>query len=115
MADQVCVIVSIDWRTPAAILPVFYEQMLPKYEFSRRKGYRKSNAISIMEIMSFTLWRPLYLFFSYCSTLYKLEVIPRCCNNLSYIFIQTYYHCQVSKAKQMVRQVAERVVSVPFH
>ena len=45
----------------------------------------------------------------------RLEVIPSCCNNLTYIFIHTYYHCQASKAKQMVWQVAERVVNVPFH
>ena len=63
--------------------------------------------------MSSTLWRPLYPFFSCCSTLYRLEVIPRCCSNLSYIFIHTYYHYQASKAKQMVRQAAEPVVNVP--
>ena len=93
----------------------FTNKCCQKYEFYHRKGYRKSNAIRITAIMSSTLWWPLYPFFSYCSTLYGLEMIPRCCNNLSYIFIHTYYHYQASKAKQMVRQVAEPVVNVPFH
>ena len=51
------------------------------------RGYWKSNAIRITTILSSTLWWPLYPFFSCCSTLYRLEVIPRCCNDLSYIFI----------------------------
>ena len=70
-----------------------------KYEFYHRKGCPKSNAIRIMTIMSSTIWQPLYSLFSYCSTLYRLEVMSQCSNNLSYIFICTYFHCQVSKAK----------------
>ena len=73
------------------ILPVFYKQMLLKYEFYRGKGYQKSNAICIMAVMSrSTLWWPLYPFFTYCSTLYRLEVMPRCCNNLLYIYTYTF-------------------------
>ena len=93
----------------------FTNKCCQKYEFYRRKGYQKSNAIRIMAIMSSTLWQPLYPFFSCFSTLYRLKVLPRCCNNFSYIFIHTYYHCQASKAKQMVRQIAEPVVNVAFH
>ena len=94
----------------------FTNKCCQKYEFHRRKGYRKSNAISIMAIVSSMLiWQPLYPFFSYCSTLYRLDMIPRCCNNLSHIFIHTYYHCQASKAKQMVQQIAEPVVNIAFH
>ena len=66
----------------------FRNKCCQKYEFYRRKGYQKWNAIHIKAIMSFTLWRPLYPFF-YHSTLYRLEVIARCCNNLSYIFNHT--------------------------
>ena len=102
-------IVSIDWRLPATSLPVFTNKCCQKYEFYRRKCYQKSNTIRITAIVS-TLWRPFYLLFSCCSILYRLEVIPRCCNNLSYIFIHTYYHYQASKAKQMVRQTVEPVV-----
>ena len=40
--------------------------------------------------------------FSHYFTLYRLEVTSWCCNNLSYIFIHTYFHCQAFKAKQMV-------------
>ena len=40
--------------------------------------------------------------FSYYSTLYRLEVTSWCCNNLSYIFIHTYFHCQAFKVKQML-------------
>ena len=99
--DQVCVIVSIDWRTPATmhILLVFYKQTLPKYEFYCRKGHRKSNAICVMAIASSTLWWPLYPLFSYCSTLYRLEVMFQSCKNLSYILIYTYFYCQSFKAK----------------
>ena len=93
----------------------FTNKCCQKYEFYYRKGYRKSNAICIMVIMSFTLWQPLYPLFSFCFTLYKLEVIPRCCNNLSYIFIHTYFHCQASKVKQMVWQKGKPVVNVAFH
>ena len=78
-----------------------------KYEFYHRKGYRKSNAVRIMAILSSTLWKSLYPLFSYCSTLYRLEVMSQCCNNISYIFIHTYFHCQASKAKQMVQQIAD--------
>ena len=88
----------------------FTNKYCQKYKFYRRKEYRKSNAIHIMAIVSSTLRQSLCPFFSYCSTLYRLEVIPRCRNNLSYIFIHTYYHCQASKAKQMVQQIAEPVV-----
>ena len=95
LADQISVIVSIDQRTPATILPVFYKQMLP--EFYRRKGYQKSNAIHIMAIMCSRLWRPLYPLFSYYSTLYRLEVMSRCCNNISYIFIHTYVRISTVK------------------
>ena len=63
------------------------------------RGIEKSNAIRIMTIMSSMLWRPLYTLFSYCFTLYRLGVMFRCCNNLSYIFIHTYFHCQASKVK----------------
>ena len=38
--------------------------------------------------------------FSYSSALYRREVMPRCSNNLSYIFIHTYFHCQASKANK---------------
>ena len=53
---------------------------------AKRGIEKKSNAICITAIMSSTLWQPLYPFFSYCFTLYRLEVIPRCCNNLLYIY-----------------------------
>ena len=92
----------------------FTNKCCQKYKFYCRKGYQKSNAIRITAIMSSALWRPLYPF-SYCFTLYRLEVIPGCCNNLYYIFIHTYYHYQVSKAKQMVWQIAELVINVAFH
>ena len=90
LASQVSVIVQSIGRLQQLFCQCFTNKCCQKYEFYRRKGYRKSNAICIMAIMSSTLWRPLYLFFSSCSTLYRLEVIPRCCNNLSYIFINTY-------------------------
>ena len=70
-----------------------------KYEFYHRKGCPKSNTIRIVTIMSSILWRPLCPLFSYCSTLYRLEVMSQCSNNLSYIFIHTYFHSQASKAK----------------
>ena len=63
------------------------------------KGHQKSNAISIMAFMYSTLWWPLYSLFSYCFTLSRLEVMSRCCNNLSYIFIYTCFHCQAWKSK----------------
>ena len=69
--------------------------------------------IIITAVMSSTLWWPLYALF-YCSTLYRLEVMSQCCNNLSYIFIHTYFHYQASKAKLMVRQMVEPVVNVTF-
>ena len=94
----------------------FTNKCRQKYEFYCRKGYQKSDAIRIMAIVSSRLWRSLYYsLFSYCFTLYRLEVMSRCCNNLSYIFIHTYFHCKTSKANQMVRQIAELVVIVAFH
>ena len=41
LADQVCVIVSMDWRSPATILPVFYRQMLPKTWVLSQQGVSK--------------------------------------------------------------------------
>ena len=93
----------------------FPNKYCEKYEFYHRKGYQKPNAICITAIVSSTLWQPLYPLFSCCSTLHRLKVIPRCCNNLSYIFIHTHYHCQASKAKQMVQKIVEPVVNVAFH
>ena len=50
-------VVSIDWRLPATILPVFYKQMLPKTRVLSQKGVLKVK--SIMAIVSLMLWRPL--------------------------------------------------------
>ena len=41
MADHVCMIVSIEWRTPATILPVFYKQMLIKMQVLSQEGVLK--------------------------------------------------------------------------
>ena len=76
----------------------FTNKCYQKYEFYNRKGYRKSNAIQIIAIVSPTLSWPLYALFSYHSTLYRLEVMSQYCNNLSYIFIHTYYYCQATIA-----------------
>ena len=77
----------------------FASKCCQKYKFYRRKEYQKSNAMHITAVMSSTLWWPLYPLLSYYSTLYRLEVMSRCCNNLPYIFVHTYFHCQASKEK----------------
>ena len=97
LADQACMIVSIDWRTTATTLPVFYKHMLPK---NRKKEYWKSNAISITAIMSSMLRRSLYPLFSYCFMLNRLEVMSQCCNNFfTYlsIYISTVKHPKQNK------------------
>ena len=80
--DQVCVIVSITWRSPATILLVFYKQILLNIWVLLQEWMSKVKCC-IMAIVSSTLWRPLYSLFSYCFSLYRLEVIFQHCNNLS--------------------------------
>ena len=99
LADQVCVIVQSIGGLQQLFCQCFTHKCCQKHEFYHRKGYWKSNAIRITTIMSSMLWRPLYTLFSYCFTLYRLGVMFRCCNNLSYIFIHTYFHYQASNAK----------------
>ena len=94
---QLYIILSINWRTPATILLVFYKKMLPKIRVLSQEGVSKSNAIRITAIISSMLWQPLYPFFSYCSTLYRLEVMSRCCNNLLSIYISTVKHPKHNK------------------
>ena len=94
----------------------FTNKCCQKYEFYHRKGYRKSNAIHITAIMSSWLWQPLYPLFSYCSTLYGHEVMFRCCNDLSYIFIHTYVCISTVKhpKQKMIQQIVEPVVNLPL-
>ena len=88
-------IVSINWRIPATILcQCFINKCCRKYEFYRRKGYQKSNAIRITAIMPSTLWWPLYSLFSYCFTLYRL----RWCLDAVIIFL-LYLSIHISTVK----------------
>ena len=63
--------------------------------------------------MSSRLWWPLYPLFSYCSTLYRLEVMSRCCNNLSYTYIYPYIHTYVflSTVKHPKQKVVQQIRS----
>ena len=102
LTDRTCVIVSIDWRTPTTILPVFYKQMLLE-KFYRREGVTKIKCYAyhsnhVFYVMA-TIISLLFLLFH----LYRVEVMSRCRNNLSFVFIHTWFHCQASKTKRMVQ------------
>ena len=64
LADQVCVLFQLIGGLQQLVCQCFTNKCCQRYEFYRRKGYRKSNAIRITAIVSSMLWRPHPLFSS---------------------------------------------------